>query len=106
IHPDNMDSRLALSVGSLFAVIGNKYIIDSTLPESNTFTLVDTLHGITLFYIFLVIASSVYTLKLVKDNQADKAKRYNKNTGLILLAVYVLLNVFFVYNAIHSLAAG
>ncbi|HKR05826.1 MAG TPA: hypothetical protein VJY62_14420 [Bacteroidia bacterium] len=106
IHPDNMDSRLALSVGSLFAVIGNKYIIDSTLPESNTFTLVDTLHGITLFYIFLVIASSVYTLKLIKGGKPDKAKKYNRITGRILLLVYILLNVWFIYNAYNSEAFG
>ncbi|HTD93995.1 MAG TPA: hypothetical protein VK644_09295, partial [Chitinophagaceae bacterium] len=29
IHSDGIDSRFGLSVGSLFAVIGNKYIIDS-----------------------------------------------------------------------------
>lgn len=47
IHSDGMDSRFGLSVGSVFAVIGNKYIIDSSLPESTSFTLVDTLHGLT-----------------------------------------------------------
>jgi hypothetical protein len=51
IHPDSIDSRFGLSVGSLFAVIGNKYIIDSSLPETTSFTLVDTLHGLTLFAI-------------------------------------------------------
>ncbi len=45
IHADGMDSRFGLSVGSLFAVAGNKYIIDSSLPESTSFTLADTLHG-------------------------------------------------------------
>jgi hypothetical protein len=106
IHPDNMDSRLALSVGSLFAVIGNKYIIDSTLPEASTFTLVDTLHGITLFYIFLVIASSVFTLKLIKNNKRDKATLYNKIAGSLLLILYVLLNFWFISNAVNSQAAG
>ena len=106
IHPDNMDSRLALSVGSLFAVIGNKYIIDSTLPESNTFTLVDTLHAITLFYIFSVIASSIYTLKIIKmDKNELKAKRYNSITGRILLTAYILLNIWFVFNAYFGEAA-
>src|SRR5450631_879643 len=46
IHADNIDSRFGLSVGSLFAAIGNKYIIDSALPESNSLTLVDILHGL------------------------------------------------------------
>lgn len=57
IHPDGMDSRFGLSVGALFAVIGNKYIIDSALPESTSFTLVDTLHGLTLFAIFTIITA-------------------------------------------------
>ena len=37
--------RFGLQCGCPFAVIGNKYIIDSALPESTSFTLVDTLHG-------------------------------------------------------------
>jgi hypothetical protein len=106
IHPDNMDSRLALTVGSLFAVIGNKYIIDSTLPESNTFTLVDTLHGITMFYIFFVMASSVHTLKLIKVNKPEKADRHNKIAGWTLLIVYVFLNIWLVYNACYTEATG
>lgn len=106
IHPDNMDSRLALGVGSLFAVIGNKYIIDSTLPESSTFTLVDTLHGITLFYIFLVIASSVCTLSLIKEGKEVKAKRVNKIAGWILLIIYVILNIYLINNAVNSKAFG
>lgn len=106
IHPDNMDSRLALSVGSLFAVIGNKYIIDSTLPESNTFSLVDWLHGITLFYIFLTIASSVYTLKLIKAGKADRAKKVNMRTAIILLLLYIILNFWLINGALNSKAGG
>ncbi|HEY2726018.1 MAG TPA: hypothetical protein VGI61_02515, partial [Parafilimonas sp.] len=39
IHADSIDSRFSLSVGALFAVIGNKYIVDASLPETVTFTL-------------------------------------------------------------------
>jgi hypothetical protein len=106
IHADHIDSRLALSVGSLFAVIGNKYIIDSSLPESNTFTLVDTLHGITLFYIFIVIASSVYTLRLIKKGDFKKSVRFDKRAGWISLFIYLILNIYFVYSAYNSVAAG
>ena len=69
IHPDGIDSRFGLSVGSLFAVIGNKYIIDSALPESTSFTLVDTLHGLTLLFIFCVIAATAYSLRMVKNGK-------------------------------------
>lgn len=105
IHPSSMDARLALSVGALFAVVGNKYIVDSSLPETNSFTLVDSLHGITLFYVFAVIVSSVHSLNLVKQNEITKAQRHNKITGLILILVYVLINAWLVLKAYNSVAA-
>lgn len=104
IHPDNMDARLTLSVGALFAVIGNKYIIDSALPENNTFTLVDSLHGITLFCIFIVIVSSVYTLNLIKKGEGDKAKKQNTIAGWVFLLVYILLNAWLIINAHRAMA--
>jgi len=99
IHSDGMDSRFGLSVGSLFAVIGNKYIIDSALPESTTFTLVDTLHGLTLFSIFTVIGCTAYSLRLVKKNKMRQAKRFDMIMAQSLLAVYIILNMIFIYKA-------
>jgi hypothetical protein len=99
IHTDSIDSRFGLSVGALFAVIGNKYIIDSALPESSTFTLVDTLHGITLLFILSVIICTSYSLKLVKQEKPDKAKRFDLICGQVILAAYLLLNSYFIYGA-------
>ena len=104
IHSDNMDSRLALSVGALFAVVGNKYIVDSSLPESNSFTLVDTLHGVTLFFVFTVIASTVHTLYLTKKDKVIKAEKYNKRTGWLAILVYLVLNLWFILKAYNSVA--
>ncbi len=99
IHADGIDSRFGLSVGSLFAVVGNKYIIDSSLPESTSFTLVDTLHGITLLFIFSVITCTAYTLKLVKQNKLKEAKRFDLIAAQVLLLIYIGLNVFFISQA-------
>ncbi len=99
IHSDGMDSRFGLSVGSLFAVIGNKYIIDSALPESSTFTLVDTLHGLTLFFIFSVITATAFSLKLVKKYSIEKARKFDMITAQVLLFIYVALNIWFIYKA-------
>ena len=101
IHADNIDSRFGLSVGSLFAAIGNKYIIDSSLPDASTFTLVDTLHGITLFFIFVVITSSTYSLKLVKQNKLKEANRFDFIAAQTMLAIYVFLNFYLIYKAKH-----
>jgi hypothetical protein len=99
IHADGMDSRFGLSVGSLFAVIGNKYIIDSSLPESTTFTLVDTLHGLTLFFIFAVIAATAFSLKLVKKDEIKRAHRFDMLMAKIVLILYVGLNIWFIAQA-------
>jgi hypothetical protein len=99
IHADGIDSRFGLSVGSLFAVIGNKYIIDSALPESTSFTLVDTLHGLTLFSIFAIITSTAYTLLLVKKNKLEKARRFDMIAAQVVLLVYVVANIYFIGQA-------
>jgi hypothetical protein len=99
IHADGMDSRFGLSVGSLFAVIGNKYIIDSSLPESTSFTLVDTLHGLTLFFIFTIIASTAYSLFLVKQNEIKKAHRFDMLMAKVTLLLYLGLNIWFITQA-------
>jgi hypothetical protein len=99
IHTDSIDSRFGLSVGALFAVIGNKYIVDSALPESTTFTLVDTLHGITLFFILCIIICTSYSLKLIKKEKIDKAIKFDFLSAQILLGMYVLLNGYFIFMA-------
>jgi hypothetical protein len=99
IHSDGMDSRFGLSVGSLFAVIGNKYIIDSSLPESSSFTLVDTLHGMTLFFILATITCTAISLKLVKQDKLQRAKRFDHITAFVLLSVYTVLNIYFIVKA-------
>lgn len=102
IHADSIDSRFGLSVGSLFAVIGNKYIIDGSLPESTTFTLVDTLHGITLIFILAVIVSTALSLKLIKRGKEERAQKFDRIFSIALLVIYILLNAFFIIKAINA----
>nr|WP_294793647.1 hypothetical protein [uncultured Mucilaginibacter sp.] len=99
IHKDSIDSRFGLSVGALFAVIGNKYIVDSSLPDSSTFTLVDTLHGLTLLFILTVIMATAYSLILIKKGKDAKAQKFDFIIAQVLLAAYVLLNAWFIYHA-------
>lgn len=99
IHTDSIDSRFGLSVGALFAVIGNKYIIDSSLPESTSFTLVDTLHGLTLIFILTVIICTSYSLKLIKREKFEVAKRFDFICAQILLICYLSANAWFIFAA-------
>lgn len=100
IHTDSIDSRFGLSVGALFAVVGNKYIVDSSLPESTSFTLVDTLHGVTLFYILTVMVCNSFTLKLVKQEKPAKARQFDRISAAIVISTYLLINGWFIYCAV------
>ncbi len=102
IHIDNTDSRFSLSVGGLFAVVGNKYIVDASLPESVTFTLVDLLHGITLLFIVLTIIGNAVNLRYSKMNQHSKAQRFNKLMRQAILIAYILLNAIFIARAMNK----
>jgi len=99
IHADGMDSRFGLSVGLLFAVVGNKYIIDSSLPESSSFTLLDTLHGLTLFVILVVIAANAYSLRLIKEDKLKEAIKFDNRTAAMILLLYVILNIWIIWQA-------
>jgi hypothetical protein len=99
IHPDYIDSRFSLGVGALFAVIGNKYIIDSTLPESTFFTLVDTLHGITLFFILVIVSASVFSLRMLKLEKTAASRKFDTRAAVAIVVVYTLLNVGFILKA-------
>jgi len=99
IHADSVESRFGLSVGALFAAIGNKYVIESSLPDSSAFTLVDTLHGFTLFFIFVVITSSTFALRLVKDNKIKQANRLDFIVAQVMLVIYIILNIYFISKA-------
>lgn len=99
IHSGSVEARFGLSVGALFAAVGNKYIIDSSLPDSVSQTLVDSLHGTTLLSIFLIIVATIISLRYVKKNSSEKANKFDRICSRILLSVYILLNCYFVYSA-------
>lgn len=99
IQPANYDSRFQLSVGALFATIGNKYVIEASLPESTTFTLVDSLHALTLFFILLTIASTIISLRIVRLKKRPNAFKFDMIAGQLLLLLYIICNVIFISKA-------
>jgi len=102
IHPAHVEASFGLQVGGLFAAVGNKYIIDSSLPETTSFTLVDSLHATTFVYLFLIIFSSVVSLSYYKHRNVAFYININRYSYLLILITYILLNVFFILSAIHD----
>lgn len=99
-HPSAMEPRFGLPVGGLFAAVGNKYIIDSLLPESSSFTLVDTLHALTFIGIFATLLVSAIALKQYDYGKKELAERTNIIGAKIVVTLYVTFNVIFIVLAL------
>lgn len=100
IDHENIEPRFGLPVGGVFASVGNKYVIDSLLPESSQLTLVDLLHGLTLICIFLIIAYSAYSLRLFKQGEVKLALKLDKIVGSGIFAFFCLTNLILILLAI------
>jgi hypothetical protein len=99
-HPSELEPRFGLPVGGLFAAVGNKYIIDSLLPESSEFTLVDTLHALTFVAIFATLLVSAIALKQYDRGMKELAEETNRKGSKILVTLYVIANIFFITLAL------
>ncbi len=100
IHPSEFEPRFGLPVGGLFATVGNKYIIDSILPESSSFTLVDSLHTITFLGIFATLVVSALALQESDKGNREGAERINKSGIRYVIGLYIFANLVMVVLAI------
>lgn len=99
-HPSELEPRFGLPVGGLFAAVGNKYIIDSLMPESSSFTLVDTLHALTFLSVLATLIISAIALKFHDNNKTALALRINRICSISVVSLYILLNIVFVSIAL------
>ncbi|MCB0487187.1 MAG: hypothetical protein R2820_09500 [Cyclobacteriaceae bacterium] len=99
-NPSELEPRFGLPVGGLFAAVGNKYIIDSLLPESSDFTLVDTLHALTYMAIFATLLVSAIALRYHEKGNDEASVKVNKIGSRIVVGTYLVANIIFVILAI------
>lgn len=122
IPVESEEPRFGLPVGGLFAAIGNKYIIESLLPVSTDFTLVDTLHSVTIVFILLIIAYSAILIFLnnrKKDYELKNGKlrffifrridlikidikNFNLLVIILLCLAYFIINLYFTLVTINQ----
>ena len=96
IDPVDVDPRFGLSVGGLFAAVGNKYIVDSILPQSTSFTLVDKIHVLTYVFLLVCIVVSVISLRVWKNGRVGASKRLDRVAFFTVTILYVALNLLFI----------
>ncbi len=99
IDPIEVDPRFGLSVGGLFAAVGNKYIVDSILPQSTTFTLVDKLHILTYLFLLLCIVLSVISLRIWKNGKEITSARFDRRAYIGIVTLYLAINAWLIFAA-------
>ncbi|MDX1905155.1 MAG: hypothetical protein SFU27_13460 [Thermonemataceae bacterium] len=100
IDAGHAEPRFGLPVGGLFAAVGNKYVIDSYLPETSTLTIVDTLHGLTFIMIFVIIAFSALSLRQDDSGQEKLSNNTDRVVGITIGLIYLIFNVVSILNAL------
>jgi hypothetical protein len=100
IQVQELEPRFGLPVGGLFATVGNKYIIDSILPETSSFTLVDTLHTITFLGIFSTLVVSAIALRKFDNGNKEAAIRFNHLGSRWVIGLYLAINAIIITLAI------
>lgn len=98
-QPSELEPRFGLPVGGLFAAVGNKYIIDSILPESSAFTLVDSLHAATFLAIFATLLVSAVSLRFHDKGKVELCKKINYWGSRLVITAFVVLNLTLVIFA-------
>lgn len=100
LNPSELEPRFGLPVGGLFAAVGNKYIIDSLLPESSSFTLVDTLHTITFLGILATLLVAALSVNYFDKGEVEKSARVNRVGAILVVSLFVVSNLFLIANAL------
>lgn len=100
IDPVDVDPRFGLSVGGLFAAVGNKYIVDSILPQTTVFTLVDKLHIITFLFILICIVCSVVSLRIWKNGYPERSRRFDRRAYAWIAGVYLAVNIWVITGSV------
>lgn len=96
INHEHSDPRYSLPVGALFAAIGNKYIVDSIIPQTTDLTLVDRVHFLTFFLMFAVIVLSLISHRLYFTGKKELSKTMDLYSFWIVLYLYVITIAVFV----------
>ncbi|MFL5729260.1 MAG: hypothetical protein ACJ75J_07210 [Cytophagaceae bacterium] len=96
--PENAE-RFGLLVGALFAAIGNKYIVDSMLPETTMYTLVDKIHVLTFVFILINLIITVIAYRFYATQRVEQARKTDWYSFLFVITAYIAINALLVVSA-------
>lgn len=97
--PPLRDQRFGLSIGGLFAAVGNKYVMDNNIPSTISFSFVDKIHDLTFLFILTTLVLSVISLKMAENGRPVRAVKFDKTCARVVLIVYIFMNLTLIIEA-------
>lgn len=93
-------SRIGLCGGAIFASVGNKFVVDTSLPPASTFTLADAIEASTFCAIVFAILI-VVLVRATQDRTPRLARGINAAGAVISAGSYITYNSMMILWAMH-----
>ena len=94
INSSFFETRITLSIGGIFGAVGNKYVVENTMPAIQVLTKADIINNLVIVFIilniFIVIGQQTKSLPLGPFER-------NKFAGRFIMIAFVILNLFIAY---------
>jgi hypothetical protein len=101
IKPTDVNTRFGVGVGALFAVATSAVIVASAVPDSSALTTADTLHMISMAFIFASLAQSATSMKWEESGYKARAKRLDRWCLFIFPPLFALICAWMVMRAVR-----
>ncbi len=102
VDTSNLVARSNIALGAIFLTIGNKYIIDQTLPIVPVFTLIDAIQTSTFLIITAAVSTNVLCYGLSLKGSKKLSFFLNRFVGIFLSLGYITYLSYKIYLAINS----
>jgi hypothetical protein len=89
-----IEARMGLVVGAMFAAVASEYLVAAGLPESNGLTMADEFHILSFAFIFIALAESILAYKLTTEGKEALAVRVDRIGFRVIALAYILLAAF------------
>lgn len=104
VPPGELNSKMGLVIASVFAAIGNKFVLDSYLPPIGSLNLVNKLELLTFSCLGITAVMAIVTAWLHRRHHFKLSRAFELFTAGILLCVYVILNCLWISWAVQGIS--
>ena len=95
-----LNSKVGLIIGSIFALIGNNFVMQSMLPPVGQFTLVDKIEILTFLCVIFAVVVMIITRYFFRMEWKTTGRKVDIICGVVSLCIFIVLNFVFITKAL------